>query len=293
MKRIVVLIALLAPLAAMAVSCSAAPVDTPASSDGQTDAPSRSLPTAAVTAVKTYMGGTRFEIAAAAETDDSIAVLLDVDVGQTETLALVENRGGSWGVFETAHLLLPPVEDRGGGFSGFAEVSTPQGRFIGGYVDPQATMSRATDSQGDIVASDQPRAGAVLLFDDGSRASQIAAFEDDDLLSAVFAVHDVELDLLPTQRESEPDEDWNAAFVRLVLDDPSVARERVLADVGPSDFVKPLARLLAATPTVSAVDGNVLHLHGRERDAVLFLTAYVIDGERKALAYDYRPRAIP
>ena len=71
---------------------------------------------------------------------------------------------------------------------------------------------------------------------------------------------------------------------------PSDAGEFVPSELRPGLLVRSLSVLLSETPTVRAVDRSVIHLDGPARDAVLFLHAYVIDGEPQVLGYDYRTR---
>jgi hypothetical protein len=97
----------------------------------------------------------------------------------------------------------------------------------------------------------------------------------------------VELDVIS---QDIPDSAWQRGFIEEVLRSPSNAAEFVPSELRPGLLVRSLSVLLADTPTVRSVDRSVIHLDGPEHDAVLFLHAYVIEGEPRVVGYDYRTR---
>jgi hypothetical protein len=115
----------------------------------------------------------------------------------------------------------------------------------------------------------------------------VRSFRDRDLLGAVYVVPDVELDVVP---EGIPDPDWQRRFIETVRRSPSDAEDLVPDELQPALLVRSLADLLTETPIVNSADRSVIHLDGPEREAVLFLHTYIIDGERWVVGYDYRPR---
>jgi hypothetical protein len=237
-------------------------------------------------AVASFASG-RLEIVGSLRAGSSQAALFWAPAEQTGWLALVAESEGSWGVTETEPLLLPPPEDRWGGFNSYVQIEVPHGRFIGGWVDPEADGVATTDVVGEQLGQTVPETGGFIIFDSDAQAVQVRTFREGSLLSAVYVVPDVELDVIP---EDIPDASWNAEFVRSVLTDPEDAERFVPAEFLPGLLVRSLAELLEGTPSVASASKSAVHLSGPDHEAVLFLIAYLIDGEPLVVGYDYRVR---
>jgi hypothetical protein len=268
------------------VACSDKVVPTPSRSPVTTSGFQSRVPEHVERAIASYASG-RVEIVGSFRAGPSEAALFWAPAEQTGWLALIEESDGSWGVTETEPLLLPQPEDRWGGFSSHLQIAVPHGRFIGGWVDPEADAVATADVFGEEFARTVPEEGGYILFDSDAQAVQVRTFRADSLLSAAYLEPDVELDLVP---DNVPEASWNAEFVRSVLATPEGAERFVPEELLPSLLVGSLAGLLKGTPSVASATRSVVHLSGPDQAAVLFLIAYVIDGEPLVVGYDYRIR---
>jgi len=227
------------------------------------------------------------EIIGSLRTGPSEAALYWDPVEHLGWLSLIEESDGSWSVVESESMLLPPPEDRWGGFSSYIQIAASNGRFIGGWVDPEADRIAATGEMGTRLAQTAPEAGGFIIFDSEAEAVQLRTFREGSLLSAVYLVPDIEPDLVP---DDIPDAGWNAEFVRMLATAPEEARALVPRQLRPGLLVRSLSALLAGTPSVISAKRSAVHLAGPENEAVLFLHAYVIAGQPQVVGYDYRIR---